>query len=81
MIIMETTTTVQIYKSDLAKLNDIADRAQPLRDVIRNILVCAFDKLKQPSSDAIFETATVPANGRVRLTKAGGKTIEWRIKE
>jgi len=34
--------------------------------------------IKQESE---FETAQVPENGRIRLTKAGGKLIEWRIKE
>ena len=27
-----------------------------------------------------FEELQVPANGRVRLTRAAGKIIEWRIK-
>lgn len=69
----EEVSTAQVYASDLKRLNDLATRKQPLRDVIRNLLNSnTYNKL---------EEAKVPANGRVRLTKAGGKIIEWRIKE
>ena len=40
-----------------------------------------YDSKEVPKQvQAGFEEAQVPENGRIRLTKAAGKVIEWRIK-
>lgn len=70
---MNDKTTIQVDTDIRDRLDKLAVRKQPLNDVIKRLLdnTTYFGK---------FEENQVPENGRVRLTKAAGKLIEWRIK-
>lgn len=66
-------TTIVVEKETRDKLDELATRKQTLNDIIK-ILISGYN------ASEVFEEAEVPESGRVRLTRAAGKVIEWRIK-
>lgn len=69
---MKEVTTIQIYREDLDKLNSRAKKTDNLRDILSNCI--------NGTDKGDFEEAHVPEGGRFKLSKAAGKTIEWRVK-